>query len=380
MKKEYDAVVAGYTCVDLIPDFKGHAPGGNISTFLMPGKLTEIGGMDFILGGVVPNTGLTMKKFGCRVYLNGLIGTDVIGQIADSRLKRYGVSEGMVKTKEADTAFSIVIAPPGVDRIFLESPGCNQIFGLEHIDFETIKKSRLFHFGYPPLLEQFFSDNGRQLIQMYSEVQQMGVVTSLDFSLPDPESESGKINWPVILEKTLPFVDIFVPSLEEVLQTMMPGKYAEMQSLAKNADITDKVPINLVREVGKRIIDAGVKILLIKMGSRGVYLVTGDISPVIKKSGGTLQEGKWNNREIWCNAYQADSSKITHATGAGDTAVAAFLSAVLDGESCEMAVKYAAMAGRESLYCENIFNDIGNWEQLTEKINAEQNEPIFFEQ
>lgn len=251
MKKQYDAVVAGYTCVDLIPDFKRHAPGGNISTFLRPGKLTEIGGMDFILGGVVPNTGLAMKKFGRRVYLNGLIGTDVIGQIADGRLKQYGVSEGMVKTEEADTAFSIVIAPPGVDRIFLESPGCNQIFGLEHIDFETIKKSRLFHFGYPPLLRQFWLNNGLQLTQLFSEVQKMGVVTSLDFSLPDPEGESGKVNWPEILEKTLPFLDIFVPRLEELLQTMMPEKYAEIQSMPGNTEIIDRISPGLIKNLGK---------------------------------------------------------------------------------------------------------------------------------
>ncbi|MBN2775839.1 MAG: carbohydrate kinase family protein [Prolixibacteraceae bacterium] len=376
MEKQYDAVIAGYTCVDLIPDFKRHAPGGNISTFLRPGKLTEIGGMDFVLGGVVPNTGLAMKKFGRRVYLNGLIGTDVIGQIADGRLKQYGVSEGMVKTEEADTAFSIVIAPPGVDRIFLESPGCNQIFGLESIDFETIKKSRLFHFGYPPLLRQFCLNNGQQLAQLFSEVQKTGVITSLDFSLPDPESESGKVNWPVILGKTLPHVDVFVPSLEELLQTMMPGKYAEIQSRLRNTEIIDRISPGLIKELGHRVISLGVKIVLIKMGHRGAYLLTGDISSLNKKAGVTLDKKKWNNREILCNAYKVDKSQVKNATGAGDTAVAAFLTAVLDGEFPETAIRYAAMAGRESLYCENIFEDIDNWEQLTEKIQTEQNELI----
>ena len=56
----------------------------------------------------------------------------------------------------------------------------------------------------------------------------MGVVTSLDFSLPDPESESGKINWPEIMKKLLPFTDIFVPSLEEATSNNDPLKYAEI--------------------------------------------------------------------------------------------------------------------------------------------------------
>jgi fructokinase len=40
-------------------------------------------------------------------------------------------------------------------------------------------------------------------------------------------------------------------------------------------------------------------------------------------------------------------------------------------------VKYAAVAGRESLYCHTIYNDIGDWRQLTEKINTKQNKLIF---
>ncbi len=379
MKKEYDVVVAGYTCVDLIPGFKKQVEESSITDFFKPGKLIEIGGMDFVLGGVVPNTGLAMKKFSKKVFFSGLIGNDFIGKTAESQLARYGATEGMVISKEGDTAYSIVLAPPGVDRIFLESPGCNQVFDIKHINLEMVSKSTLFHFGYPPLLKQFFSNNGRQLVQLYSEVQQMGCITSLDFSLPDPESESGKVNWMEILKNTLPYVDIFVPSLEELLLTIVPEIYAEIQVLSENADIIDKVSIDLVRKVGKQIIGLGVKILLIKMGHRGAYLITGDISSINEKAGGILQKENWNNKEIWCNSYQVDNSKIVHASGAGDTAVAAFLSAILNGEIPENAIKYSAIAGRESLYCNNVYNDIGNWEELTEKINTEYNKLIYYE-
>jgi len=53
----------------------------------------------------------------------------------------------------------------------------------------------------------------------------------------------------------------------------------------------------------------------------------------------SLQEETWNNREILCNAYKVDQSKVMHATGAGDTAVAAFLSAILNGETPDAAHK-----------------------------------------
>ena len=372
--KKYDAVIAGYTCVDLIPAFKKHKAAGNINDILKPGKLIEIEGLDFVLGGLVPNTGLAMKKFGKNVYLNGLLGNDSIGRIAAEKFRDYGIHEGILSVDDAGTAYSVVLAPPGVDRIFLESPGCNQIFDKSHIDFEKAGMARLFYFGYPPLLKQFIINGGNQLVSMYSEVQKTGVITSLDLSLPDPDSEAGKVNWPEIMKATLPFVDIFVPSLEELLAVIAPDKYKELKDRAADSDIIDIVPENLIRETGEEIIKSGVKILMIKMGKRGIYLLTGDASSAIINS--RLSNTDWNNREIWCNAYPADPSKMKHASGAGDTAVAAFLSAVLDGESPETAIKYAAAAGRDKLYCDDIYEDIPDWNRLSGEISREINELI----
>jgi len=371
--KKYDAVIAGYTCVDLIPEFKKHESGGNINDILKPGKLTEIEGMDFVLGGVVPNTGLAMKKFGKKVYLNGLLGNDFIGHIAVEKLRDYGISEGIVPLDNAGTAYSVVLAPPGVDRIFLESPGCNRIFNKSHINFEMAAMARLFHFGYPPLLQQFVANNGDQLISLYREVQKTETLTSLDLSLPDPDSETGKANWPEIMKSVLPFVDIFVPSLEELLAVIEPDIYLKLTRQAADNDLIDIVKEELIRETGKKIIGYGVKILLIKMGKRGVYLLTGNGSSVVKSS---RQTDNWDNREIICNAYPADPDRIKHASGAGDTAVAAFLSAVLDGESPETAVKFAAAAGRDKLYCDDIYKDMPGWKGLSEEVGREINELV----
>ncbi len=376
--KKYDAFVAGYTCIDMIPDFIIDQTSGSISDLLRPGKLIEIGRLNFVLGGAVPNTGLALKKFNKKVFLNGLIGDDSIGKIAKEYLCKYDISEGIASTRAAGTAYSIVLAPPGIDRIFLESPGCNEIFDTSFINFNVVSQSRVFHFGYPPLLRQFFLNNGHQLSQMFSRVQQMGILTSLDFSLPDPESESGKIGWPEILLRTLPFVDVFIPSLEEILWIMMPEKYAEICSHSGNSDITNKVPISLIREVGKLIIDSGVKILVIKSGERGAYLLTGNVASVNRKIDFILNEKDWNYREFWCNAYNADASKIINASGAGDVANAAFLGAILNGETPELALKFAALAGRNNLYCHNIYSDLHDWQSMEEEIKDVSNDIIYF--
>jgi len=375
--KRYDAVIAGYTCVDLFPDFKKTESFTSITRLFVPGKLIEIDGINFVLGGVVPNTGLAMKKFNRKVFLNGLVGEDFIGKIVIEWLDKYDLSAGIRTTGNAGTAFSIVIAPPGIDRIFLESPGCNQIFNSSFIDFDAVSESCIFHFGYPPLLKQFYQNNGSQLADLFSKIQKMGVVTSLDFSLPDPESESGRSNWPKVMQKILPYTDIFVPSLEEVFQIMLPGELEEILSSKADNDIIDQVILNKIREIGRRIIASGVKILLIKAGHYGAYLLTGNVSSINEKAGLKLAEKNWNNCEIWCQAYKADPLKIKNSSGAGDTAVAAFLSAILDSEDPESALRYAALAGRNNLYCKNIYEDLSNWEEMTEEINSVKNDLIY---
>jgi len=375
--KKYDAVVAGYTCIDLLPGFKKNSLQTDIGSIFKPGKLVEIESLNYVLGGVVPNTGLAMKKFGRNVFLNGLIGDDFIGKMALEYLGKYKVSEGIETTKDAGTAFSIVLAPPGVDRIFLESPGCSHIFNLNHINFNAVEQSRLFHFGYPPLLQQFYVNEGEELARLFSRVQKMGVATSLDFSLPDPESESGKVRWRELMKKVLPFVDVFVPSLEEALYIMMPEKYTELSG--NNSNIIEKAPLSLIRELGRKIIDSGVKILLIKAGDRGIYLITDSISELNKHTDLNLEEKQWNDMECWCNAYKADTTKVVSASGAGDTAVAAFLSAILDGEEAVKSVKFAAMAGRNNLYCQNIYSDLSDWDTMTKEMDMENNEIVYFQ-
>jgi len=376
--KRYDAVIAGYICVDMIPDFKKSQSVISISNLFVPGKLIEIDGISFVLGGAVPNTGLAMKKFNKNVFLNGLVGNDFIGKIAIEWLDKYNLSEGIRMTDQAGTAFSIVIAPPGIDRIFLESPGCNQIFGISFINFDAVSGSRLFHFGYPPLLKQFYENNGSQLVELFSDIQRMGVVTSLDLSLPDTESESGRIDWRGIMQNVLPYTDIFVPSLEEVLQIMNPVEYAEILTSSVSSDIIDQVIINTIREIGRSFIDSGVKILLIKAGHLGAYLLTGNVSSINEKAGLKLVEEKWNNCELWCKAYKADPLKIKNSSGAGDTAAAAFLSAILNNEDPDSSIRFATLAGRNNLYCKNVYDDLRDWENMTEEIKSEENELIYF--
>jgi sugar/nucleoside kinase (ribokinase family) len=111
---------------------------------------------------------------------------------------------------------------------------------------------------------------------------------------------------------------------------------------------------------------------MVKAGKQGVYLFTGDASSVHKKLGHS-PDAEWNNRQISCPAFYADPDRIINASGAGDTAIAAFLTAILSNEKPETALKYAAVAGRNSLYCNNLYRGLNNRQEMSETIKSERN-------
>jgi sugar/nucleoside kinase (ribokinase family) len=93
-----------------------------------------------------------------------------------------------------------------------------------------------------------------------------------------------------------------------------------------------------------------------------------------------LDEESWSYRELWCNAYSVDNNRIKNASGAGDTAVAAFLSAILNGHPSESSLKYASIAGRNSLYCHDIHDELSGWPEMTRGIEMEANTVIDLKQ
>jgi sugar/nucleoside kinase (ribokinase family) len=56
-----------------------------------------------------------------------------------------------------------------------------------------------------------------------------------------------------------------------------------------------------------------------------------------------------------------DDARVQNACGAGDAAVAGFLSALLEGETLERAGRLAATAGRDSLYGTDTLGGLRDW-------------------
>jgi len=97
-RPQADVVVAGHTCLDLIPTFPSGAPG--LQGLLAPGKLIDVGRLVAATGGAVPNTGVALHRLGVRARLVGKLGDDVIaralcfhGGIDNQRVLPFGTPE-----------------------------------------------------------------------------------------------------------------------------------------------------------------------------------------------------------------------------------------------------------------------------------------------
>ncbi len=150
-----EAVVAGHICLDVFPTLAG----GHM--LFRPGQTIEAGPVVFSTGGPVSNTGLALHKLGVATRLMAKIGTDLFGQAIRQILESHGpgLSEEMILARGEASSYSIILSPPGADRMFIHAPGCNATFGADDVRSEALGTARLFHFGYPPLMERMIAYN-----------------------------------------------------------------------------------------------------------------------------------------------------------------------------------------------------------------------------
>ena len=367
MKKKI--IVAGHICIDItpvFPDKKVNKP----EDILSPGKLIQTGAADVHTGGAVANTGLALKLLGADVTLMGKVGCDAFGDMICGILKKYDADYHMIRSPEESTSYSVVLAIPGIDRIFLHNPGTNNIFRSCDIDMKLLEEAALFHFGYPPLMQSMYENNGHELISLMKSVKKAGVATSLDMAAIDAETEAGKLDWSSILKQVLPYVDFFVPSVEELCFMLDKERFHEWQRRANGKDITEILDIRKdVKPLADICMSYGVKVLLIKCGAPGIYYKTAD-SGTLSQIGNSIElaPATWADKEGFEASYVPD--RILSGTGAGDTSIAAFLASVLNGEPLETAMQLATATGASCVTSYDALSGLKPLDELKEKIKS----------
>jgi len=209
-------VAAGHICLDLIPEIP--AGRASMAELFRPGKLVDVGRATTATGGSVANTGIALHRLGVPVRLVGKTGDDSFGD-AIRRIvagQGAGLADHMVTAAGAGSSYTIVISPPGIDRVFLHHSGPNDTFCAADVGTAHLEGASVLHFGYPPLMARMRERSGAELAALFARARAAGVSTSLDMAHPDPDGPSGRVDWAAYLRNVLPHVDFFLPSLDEI--------------------------------------------------------------------------------------------------------------------------------------------------------------------
>lgn len=367
--KKKKVIVAGHSCLDLTPIFPpGTKEVANPGELLAPGKLVQMEGVAINGGGAVSNTGIAMKLLGADVSLLTKTGTDTFGKVLKDIYAGFGVADSVISVEGERTSYTTVIAMPGIDRILLHDPGCNNTFSLEDVKRADLTGVSLFHFGYPPIMERMYLNDGAELVEMLKYVKSQGVAVSMDMAMVDPASKAGQADWLKILTEALPHVDFFVPSVEEICFMLDRPRYEEWSKRAAGGELVNILRKEDIAPLAEKCMELGTRVLLLKCGAPGLYYKTGSAVMMEKLHELTgINASDWTDREGFENSYLPE--KVLSGTGAGDTTIAAFLTAMLEGYSFERCIQLAAAEGASCVEAYGALEGIRALEELERRID-----------
>ena len=292
MSKDFHCIVCGETCIDLpIKTVDRETPLSSQGTLLVepiqPGT-----------GGIVPNGGIAMAKMGLRTAAFGCVGDDDWANMLESRLTDAGLNTDLVvRSDRRSTSVTAILVDNGGEHTFAFHPGASALFNAElvrhHID--VFERSEFALFGYYGLFDEF----AQELPILLKHIQSLGCRTAMDAA-----AGGGNLQ---PLDRILPFLDIYVPSLDE----------AKSQTGCSD-------PIQMI-ECFRQF--APNSLLGIKLGAEGAVLSEGGSDELIQIPPVT------------------PGSEVIDTTGAGDCFYAGLICGLVNGMSVRDAGRLAAAAG-----------------------------------
>jgi sugar/nucleoside kinase (ribokinase family) len=192
-----DVIVIGELNVDIILN--------EIESFPVIGKEIVANTMSVTLGSSSAIFASNLSSLGAHVAFIGKVGEDNFAEVVMSSLGRKNVDTcHVIKSKSLSTGATIVLNYDQ-DRAMVTYPGAMNDLRLEDIDFDFLSTARHMHFS------SFFMQPGirKDITALFSRAKELGLTTSLDTQW-DPEEK-----WDLPLEKLLPYVDVFLPNIQE---------------------------------------------------------------------------------------------------------------------------------------------------------------------
>lgn len=164
----------------------------------------------------------------------------------------------------------------------------------------------------------------------------------------------------------VPYVDIFLPSIEETLYALRRPTYDHLHQAALDHNITPLVTPELLRDVSGELLALGVKATGITLSDRELYLrAAGEAAWRDADRGQPSDLAAWAGKELWAPCFRVE---VVDTTGSGDATIAAFLAALLRGHSAEQVVTMAVAVGTCNIEAADALSGIRSWEETQARV------------
>ncbi|MEZ4669658.1 MAG: carbohydrate kinase family protein [Anaerolineae bacterium] len=198
---EYDVIILGDTCVDLIVNGADVVPEFGQVEKLVDNYTLELGGSCCIFAAQA-------AKLGLRVGILGRVGDDAFGHLLLQRLQEAGVdTRHMVVDPSLKTGLTIHLTQPD-DRAMLTHLGSLNTLTPADVTDSFLASARHIHYG------SLFLHTGLlpEWVNILQRAKSFGLSVSLDTNWdPDQRWDSG-------LKQAFPLVSIFLPNDQEAMR------------------------------------------------------------------------------------------------------------------------------------------------------------------
>lgn len=289
MEKRIDVCCVGQACTDV---FVRNVDAVDYSHMLFIEEAT------MSIGGCALNVSVDLRRLGFNSALVAKVGWDAFGEFLEKTLSESGVDTSAIyHDKGAVSSMSVGLIASNGERSLLHCPGTNATFCYDDVDKDMLEASKIVFIGGSLALDRFDGEDAARVLEY---AQSKGCITVMDSSW----DYSGR--WMKSVAPCLPYLDWFVPSIEEAEQMLGTR---DQEKLANG------------------FIRLGAKNVAIKKGINGVYVQCAD--------GRSFEKG----------IYQVN---CLNAAGAGDAWCAGFMAGLLKKLSIE---ECAMLGAANSAHC-----------------------------
>ncbi len=192
------------------------------------GGATFVDQMTMTVAGTAGATALDCATLGLNVQVTTELGCDPMGDWLVSAMEKAGVNTGSVsRNAKVQSPMSMLpIAPDGARAAFFV-PGTSNTFTLDAAGIEAACNARIVHLGGTGLLAAF---DGAPSLALLKRAKALGRTTVFDLILANDATIS-------LVEPLLPYIDYFVPSIEEARAMAGGGTPAEVAAWFKTRGV-----------------------------------------------------------------------------------------------------------------------------------------------